>query len=339
MDPLIAVVIYGAADIQALAETVNSVTEAQYPDELIRLYYVVGPEGFDPGSGNPAWNLTVVPFTLAAGFMRGEDRALSGVLAGEWFQFMEAGSRLDRDWFKNAVSVLSDPAVGAVFGRNRTTIQGRHYYNDGPVRWEPSGSGSPLWWGRSIFISKPVWEASYRPEDGTFWVSFGIEQFCRVLSSGTKISQLNADMALRDQRKRSIGKFWGHFAGIGKKMASASLGFSPWCQEEIDEVVVRNGFLLLGLCILPLGLIQLWFLVGSVIAGIMVFQPWVARYKVRAPISGSSQKAGEFSSWYDTLSIIPRFFGMTGFWWGRLFELLGPSTKKKLDRKGISHEN
>lgn len=315
------VVIIGVNTEKTLSRCIESVLACRYQQGRLQMFYVDG--GSIDGSVRIAGQYDGVqvirlhPEYPTPGLGRN-----AGWRAGRapLVQFLDSDTILDPDWLTKAVSALS-PEVGAIRG-NRDEINPRaSVYNwIGQLEWNaPAGECEAF--GGDVLIRRSILEET----NGYDEVLVGGEDpelSQRVRLKGWKIIQLAEPMTAHDLAMTRVGQYWKRcfrtgygFAAVTSRFGLAVKGF--WFHELVRILVRGGGFLgfsllaLLGMFFTPWSLLLLGPGLG------LLFFPRIFRIAYFMEDKGLPRHEAKTYAMHCSLIVIPEFFGLLRFYWGK----------------------
>ena len=221
--PTIGVVIIGINVENYLADCIQSILSAQYPQDLLQIIYVDG--GSSDRSPQIAKGFTDIR-TIELNDRhptpgRGRNKGWMS-LSTPIIQFMDADTILDPMWFKNAVLALKDYIV-AVCGHRRERFPDRNIYHlltDMEWHYEV---GPCRYFGGEVLIKRHVLEQT-QGFDEDLVAGEDPELSYRIRQLGWQIVRIDAAMTTHDINMTSFQQYWkrafrsGHaYAEIGTR--------------------------------------------------------------------------------------------------------------------------
>ena len=316
------VVIIGVNTEKTLSKCIESVRESRYKRGTVKTIYVDGgstDNSVAVAEGYPGVQVVRIhPEYPTPGLGRN-----AGWQAGNapLVQFLDSDTIMDPDWMDKAVNAMSTE-VGAVRGNRDEINPYASVYNwIGQLEWNaPPGECEAF--GGDVLIRRSILEET----GGYDEVLVGGEDpelSQRVRLKGWKIIQLNEPMTRHDLAMTTVRQYWKRcfrtgygFAAVTSRFGFKTKGF--WLHELIRIVIRGGGFL--GFALLAfLGLFQSFWAVLYLIPGLLLlFFPRIFRLRNFMDDKGLSQEQAKTYALHCSLIVIPEFFGLVRFYWGKI---------------------
>ena len=325
--PGISVVIIGLNSEKFLKDCINSVLAADYPDELIEIFYVDGGSSDSSVSIARDYYRTVKIVELNDPYPSpGKGRNAGYKVCNHGLvQFLDSDSYVDSEWFRNALKHLSGN-VGAVCGGLFERFPEKNWYHrmanydwgvvSGVKGWLYE-SGETTGFGGNALVLKEALEQT-GGYDIELIAGEEADLSYRIREKGWKILRINESMASHDinlksfkvYTKRAYRSGYG-YGQIGTRYAKSS-----------NKTYLKRIFRILFSGLFPLGMFLLGILLGYlpffiVLALLSLLRPF---YKVPLFIKryGMGWESALGYGAHLSYVVIPQFFGMIRFFYGKI---------------------
>lgn len=324
--PAIDVVIIGLNSAKTLEACISSVRAAHYPAELLHIIYADG--GSSDGSQDLATRLGVRVVEVLADTPTPGRQRNGGWRAGSapLVQFLDSDTLLDPDWLERGTAALAD-GVGAVNGDRRELYPEQTLFNWlGDQEWNgPAGEAEAF--GGDVLIRRVVLETTGGYNDHLI-AGEDPEFSHRVRLAGWKLIKLPVLMTRHDLAMKTLKQYWKRAHRTGHAYAEVNRMHPDFWRGEARRILLRTGILLAGLACGLLAWLSPWLLVPAILALLLFLRPRLTLAGRFARTLGLTNKQAGVYAWHATLVVVPQFFGLLRFHWGRLTGR--PLTNKKV---------
>jgi len=318
MQPKIGVVIIGINVEKYLADCINSVLSADYPQELIEIVYVDGGSRDDsPQIAKSFGGVKVIELkdrhpTPGRGRNAGW-KAISTPL----IQFLDADTILHPDWFKSALPEFSDRRV-AVCGLRREKFPARNryhiltemewYYEIGPCRY----------FGGDVLIRRKALEKTGGFDDQLV-AGEDPELSYRIREQGWQIVRIDVPMTRHDINMSTFRQYLKRAYRSGYAYAEIGLRFI----KNNEKMWLRELIRITYKALIPIALVLAGFIIGKVWLGILLGllilgRPLFRAHRLRQHFQQSWENTLLYAG-HSALVVYPQFWGILRYFWGRSF--------------------
>ena len=315
-------VVIGVNTEKTLGKCIESIKESRYKGGEFHVFYVDGgsadqsvavarrfhgvrvveihPEYPSPGLGrNAGWQAGTSPLV----------------------QFLDSDTILDLDWLEKAVAAMS-PEVGAVRGNREEVDPNASVYNwIGSLEWNaPQGECDAF--GGDALIRRSILEDT----GGYDEILVGGEDpelSQRIRLKGWKIIQLAEPMTRHDLAMTKVSQYWRRcfrtgygFAAVTARFGTATKGF--WLHELIRILVRGGGFLGFAFLAFSGMFFCSWAMLLLLPGLLLLFFPRIFRVSYFMKDKGLPQDQAKIYALHCSLVVIPEFFGLARFLWGKV---------------------
>ena len=238
-------------------------------------------------------------------------------------QFLDSDAMVEPHWLDRAVDALMDnKEIGAVRGNRYETHPRASVFNwIGDMEWngEPGICDA---FGGDVMIRRPILEET-GGYDEILVAGEDPELSQRIRQKGWQILQLNTPMCGHDLAMMHLGQYWkrGHRTGYGYAAVTARCGLSAggfWLRELFRISARGGGFVGFTLAGLILGVVHPLFLLLLFPGLLLLFYPFLFRTSWFMEHKKLNREMAMIYALHCSLVVIPQFFGVKRFFWGKL---------------------
>lgn len=297
-----------------LQQCIQSVTDSNYSQGRIDIYYVDG--GSTDKSILIAKNFPQVhvikinPQYPTPGLQRNH-----GWKAGKslFVQFMDSDTILDKHWFAKAVLNFSD-SVGAIRGNRVELYPDNSIYNwIGNQEWNAI-PGKCDAFGGDVLIRRSILEQT-NGYDELLVGGEDPELSQRVRINGWEIIQLNELMTKHNLAMTRFSQYWKRAYRTGYGYAAVTVRHlnstkSFWVHEFIRILIRGGGFLTLMLSGFLGAFWYKEFLLFNILAIFLLLYPRISRVSCFMTEKKLLAKKAKLYAWHCSIVVVPEFFGI-----------------------------
>ncbi len=319
-------VIIGINTEKTIEVCIRHLLDSRYTRGAIRLYYVDGgstDHSIDKARAFTGVNVIALhPKHPTPGLGRNAGwRAGTSPLV----QFLDSDAMVDPCWLDRAADALMEnKKIGAVRGNRYERHPRASVFNwIGDLEWN-GAPGICDAFGGDVMIRRPILEETHG-YDEELVAGEDPELSLRIRKKGWQILQLDLPMCGHDLAMMHLSQYWkrGHRTGYGYAAVTTRWGVSTggfWLRE-LFRICVRGGgfagFTLAG--ILLGGVVHPLFLTLLFPGLVLLFYPFLFRVPWFMAHKQLKREPAMVYALHCSLVVIPQFFGVKRFFWGKLF--------------------
>ena len=239
-------------------------------------------------------------------------------------QFLDSDAMMEPHWLGTAVDALiKNETIGAVRGNRYELYPLASVFNwIGNMEWnaDPGVCDS---FGGDVMIRRNILEDT-GGYDEVLVAGEDPELSRRIQKKGWKVLQLDTPMCGHDLAMMRLSQYWkrGHRTGYGYAAVTARHGLSDggfWIRELIRICVRGGGFVGFTLAGLLLSGLHPLFLLLLFPGLMLLFFPFLFKISWFMENKHLKRKPAMVYALHCSLVVIPQFFGLKRFVWGKLF--------------------
>ena len=325
--PSIDIVIIGLNSAKTLGPCIESVRSSRYPQSRISIFYV------DGGSSDESLKIAESLGCTCLGIdsptpTPGRQRNVGWKYgSAEYIQFLDSDTIMDSDWLKKAVSTLIAENLGAIWGDRNEMYPDKTVFNWlGNLEWNPP-PGETETFGGDVFISRAALMITdgYNPN---LIAGEDPELAYRINRAGFKIVKVAEPMTEHDLAMSTLRQYRKRAYRSGHAYAEVHALHNDLWGAETRRINIRTLPFLVGLASLSLIPLSPWVCVAPILGTAILLRPRILLVgEFQSSLSLTRQEARTYA-WHASLVVIPQFFGMLRFLFGRLFSR--PLTNQRL---------
>jgi glycosyltransferase involved in cell wall biosynthesis len=311
------IVVIGINSEKTLSNCFKSILNVNYENQNLHIFYV------DGGSSDASIaiarqysRVTVIELnashpTPGLGRNAGWKAGLAPLVL-----FLDSDTQLDPDYLTKAIPEIRMPEIGAVKGHRKEMYPEKTIYNWlGDQEWnDPPGEAKIF--GGDVLIRRAILEQTGGYNEDVI-AGEDPELSLRIRKLGWKIMQMDVLMCKHDLAMETFRQyFWRAYrTGYGYAAIHHLLGgHTPLWRKDLQRIVVRGGgFFFLMLC----GLFS--YGVTCLLGLGLLFYPRLFRVKAISKGKQLSINEAKIYAWHCSFVVIPQFFGVLRFYYGRIF--------------------
>lgn len=315
--PKIGVVIIGINAARYIADCVKSVLSADYPEDQLEIVYVDG--GSRDNSPQIAMSFDKVKVlelndkhpTPGRGRNAGWE-----YLKHPLIQFLDADTKLDPLWFRNAIPGLTGNTVAVCAQRREIFPEKNLFHVLINMEWQYE-IGLCRYFGGDVLIKREALEKT-RGFDKDLVAGEDPELSYRIRQEGWQILRLDVPMTKHDINMITLRQYLRRAYRSGYAYAEIGLRFI----KNREKLWFRELLRILTRVLLPISLILAGFMTGKVWLGILL--GFIILF--RPLISLGSLKRTFYQSWrytflyaiHTVVVVYPQFCGVIRYFWGKV---------------------
>ena len=328
MQPLIDVVIIGLNSAKTLAACIESVFACAYPRERINVVYADGGStdtSLSIAASHGVNAIKVEAPTPSPGRQRNAGWRNG---SGEFVQFLDSDTVMEPGWLGKAIrSFVPGGVVGAVCGNRRELHPERSVFNwIGDLEWNGK-PGEVEAFGGDVLISRSVLERTggYDPD---LIAGEDPELSYRIRESGYVILRLAVPMTKHDLAMRTVKQYYKRAFRSGHAFAEIHSRHRDFKAIEVRRIALRTIPFLVGLAAIPFAVIFPWLALAPIVGSAILIRPRLLLVGKFQDYLALGRADARKYAWHASLVVLPQFFGMLRFYYGRL--LSRPLTNRKV---------
>jgi glycosyltransferase involved in cell wall biosynthesis len=310
------VVIIGLNSARTIAACIESVQTCAYPQGLVSVFYADGCSNDD--SRQIAESLGAKVILVETRYPSPGSQRNAGWKAGsgELVQFLDSDTVMDSGWLAKAVTSLGD-GYGAACGDRREMHPEASVFNwIGDREWNGQ-PGDAETFGGDVLVRRAVLESTggYDPD---LIAGEDPELSHRIRLAGFRILKLPDLMTRHDLAMHTLKQYWRRNFRTGHGFAEVNARHPDFWRTEVKRIFSRAGLFLGGLLAIPFALFFPLILVLPLFGSLILLRPrllLVGKFSTDLAINIREAKT---YAWHASLSVVPQFFGMLRFHWGRI---------------------
>lgn len=325
--PSIDVVVIGLNPAKTLRACLESIKTCGYSRDKVSIIYADG--GSTDGSLEIAESEGCLVVRVDAAAPTPGRQRNAGWRAGsaEYVQFLDSDTILHPQWLGKAAAAFSGEKTGAVCGNRRELHPEETLFNWlGDLEWNgPSGPAEAF--GGDVLIRRTVLELTggYDPD---LIAGEDPELSYRVRREGFSILKLDEPMTSHDLAMRTVKQYWKRAYRSGHAYAEVHRRHRDFWSEESKRIAFRTVPLLAALALSPLALLSPWVLLALPVGVVLLLRPRILLTRKFQETLSLSAKDARIYGWHASLVVLPQFFGVLRYWFGRIFKR--PLTNKRI---------
>lgn len=338
------VVVIGLNSERLLGDCLASVAASGDAGFVADVYYADGAStdsSRDIAAGLAAKVIEVVSESPSPGRQRN-----AGWRAGsaEFVQFLDSDTVMARGWLEQGLESFSGD-VGAVFGDVRERHPERSVYNwIGDQEWN-CRPGEAAAFGGIVLIRRKVLEAT-GGYDEELIAGEDPELAYRVRKAGFRLVKLEAPMVTHDLEMLRLGQYLRRAYRTGHGFAEVHARHPDFWRAETRRLCLRAGSFILGICLFSAAFLTPWMLAAPALGCGALLRPRLLHVGRLARERGLGRREARVYAWHASLVVLPQFFGVLRYWWGRISARPLTNRKRLVERaaqgtkreRGISRE-
>lgn len=306
-------VVIGLNSATTLMKCLQAAINCRYTKGKLHYYYIDGgskDNSIDIAKEFPQFTILRVARehpTPGAGRNMGWEKGSSPLV-----QFLDSDTEIHPDWLEKASGHLDDPEIAAVDGYLQELNPDTSIYN-----WICSHewNGKPGFqevFGGNVLVKRAVLEKTQGYDDDLV-VGEDPELARRVRMEGWKILKIADLMATHDLNTQNIRKYLKRSYRTGYAFAAVYDRHHFW-KYEVMRIVLRST---LFFACLIFTFIKNWLFIFP--AFFFLFYPRLFRVDSIAKKMDLSKEDASLYSWHASLVVIPQFFGVIRYYYGKWF--------------------
>ncbi len=239
-------------------------------------------------------------------------------------QFLDSDAMVHPQWLNTAVDALmEDDTVGAVRGNRYELYPLASVFNwIGDMEWN-AAPGFCDAFGGDVMVRRSILEDT-GGYDEVLVAGEDPELSRRIQKKGWKILQINTPMCGHDLAMMHLSQYWkrGHRTGYGYAAVTARYGLSDggfWIRELLRICVRGGGFVGSGLAGILFAFVHPLFLILFFPGLVLLFYPFLFKISWFMENKHLKRKPAMVYALHCSFVVIPQFFGVKRFFWGKLF--------------------
>jgi GT2 family glycosyltransferase len=331
--PEIDCVVIGVNCSSTLANCIESIRDADYPQRKLHIFYVDGGSTDDSREvAGQCWGVRVIELnsvypTPGAGRNAGWKKGSS-----PFVQFLDSDTLLDAGWLKRGIEAIeAEESIGAVSGLRREIHPGSSVFNwIGDIEWN-GHAGESECFGGDVLIRRLALVAT-GGYDELLVAGEDPDLSRRIIRSGWKIVSLDALMTMHDLAMKTLGQYLRRAYRSGYGFAAVRLhekraGSTFW-RYDLRKITIKGGGFMISAALAIMLLIsgetpvtRLIALFPLGVALCLLLAPRLFRIDKFMQELGLDRTAARRYAWHCSLVVIPQLFGVIRFHTGHIFGL------------------
>lgn len=320
MSKEIDIIIIGLNAEKTLKNCIESVYNLNYNLEKIKIIYVDG--GSKDNSIKIAKDMKVECIELKLKYPTPGKQRNEGWKFGEseLVQFIDSDTILDKEWFKNSISILEDEKIAAVFGNRIEKYPEKSIFNFiGNLEWNAK-SGEADFFGGDVLIKREALDkiAGYNND-----LIAGEDPECayRIKKLGYKLIKLDCLMTTHDLAMYKIKQYWKRAYRTGYAYAEVNTIHDEVWKSDLKRILIRGGVsTILILTGVLLSFLYFNLLILSMLGFLFLIKPRLTLKKYFMKEMNINEKEAEIYSWHASFVVIPQLLGALRYYLGKIIK-------------------